>query len=265
MQKFKRIAGVLLLMYIFTVIMINFLQEKMIFLPTKLPGDYEYSFVHDFEEVNLTTIEGYSLNAIHFKKVNPKGLILYFHGNAGDLSRWGDIATFFVERNYDVLVMDYRTFGKSTGELSEQALHDDAQLFYDYVLKQYEEERISLYGRSLGTGIATKLASINKPNKLILETPYYSLLDVANNRFPFLPIKWSMKYKLLSYEYIQEVTCPISIFHGTDDKVVSYASGKRLFESIPTGKKTFYTIDGGSHNNLVQFNDYLNGMEEVLK
>jgi uncharacterized protein len=265
MQKFKRIGGVLLLMYTFTVIMINFLQEKMIFLPTKLPGDYKYSFAHDFEEVNLTTEEGYSLNAIHFKKVDSRGLILYFHGNAGDLSRWGDIASFFVERNYDVLVMDYRTFGKSTGELSERALHDDAQLFYDYVLKQYEEEQISLYGRSLGTGIATKLASRNKPNRLILETPYYSLLDVAQDRFPFLPIKWSMKYKLLSYEYIQEVTCPIYIFHGTDDRVISYDSGKRLFESIPTKKKTFYTIDGGNHNNLVQFNDYLNGMEEVLK
>ena len=265
MQKFKRIGGVLLLIYAFTVIMIHFLQEKMIFLPTKLPINHEYSFVHDFEEVNLSTEEGYSLNAIHFKKVSPKGLILYFHGNAGDLSRWGDIATFFVDRGYDVLVMDYRTFGKSTGELSEQALHEDAQLFYDYVLKQYEEEQISLYGRSLGTGIATKLASGNKPNKLILETPYYSLLDVAHNRFPFLPVKWLMKYKLPSNEYIQEVTCPISIFHGTDDKVVSYDSGKRLFESIPTKKKTLYTIDGGNHNNLVQFNDYLTGMEEVLR
>ncbi|MBT8313866.1 MAG: lysophospholipase, partial [Maribacter sp.] len=110
----------------------------MIFLPTKLPQDYRYSFRHDFEEINLKTDDGFVLNSIHFKQVKPKGLILYFHGNAGDLSRWGNITSFFADKNYDVLVMDYRTYGKSTGKLSEDALHKDAQMFYGYALDRYD-------------------------------------------------------------------------------------------------------------------------------
>ena len=265
MQRFKRIAKVLLFIYALITIMLYFLQEKLIFLPSKLPHDFEYSFSHDFEEINLRTEDGVVLNAIHFKKVNPKGLILYFHGNAGNLSRWGNITSFFVDKEYDVLVMDYRTYGKSTGKLSEEALHSDAQLFYDYALKQYNETKIILYGRSLGTGIAANLASRNNPNKLILETPYYSLLDVAKERFPFLPMNWLMKYKLLSHVFIQTVKCPITIFHGTNDSIVPYESGKRLFDSIPQKTIKFYSIDQGEHNNLIEFEAYLEGIDEVLR
>jgi fermentation-respiration switch protein FrsA (DUF1100 family) len=265
MQRFRRLAKVLLFIYALITIMLYLLQEKLIFLPSKLPVDFEYSFSHDFEEINLKTEDDVILNAIHFKQVNPKGLILYFHGNAGDLSRWGDITSFFVDKEYDVLVMDYRTYGKSTGKLSEEALHDDAQLFYDYALKQYNETQIILYGRSLGTGIAANLASKNKPNKLILETPYYSLLDIAKERFPFLPLNWLMKYKLLSHVFIQTVTCPIIIFHGTNDTIVPYKSGKRLFDSIPHKIIKFYTVDRGEHNNLIEFKAYLEGIDEVLR
>ena len=245
--------------------MLYFLQEKMIFLPSKLPQDYRYSFRHDFEEINLETEDGYVLNSIHFKQVRSKGLILYFHGNAGDLSRWGNITSFFVDKNYDVLVMDYRSYGKSTGKLSEDALHTDAQMFYDYALDRYDESDIILYGRSLGTGIATRLAANNNPNRLILETPFYSLMDIAKGRFPFLPIKWLMKYKFMSHEFIQKVTCPIAIFHGTKDRVIPYESGKRLFNAIPHGAKEFFTISEGGHNNLIEFDNYKKGINKALQ
>ncbi len=266
MRKFKRTSGSVLLFYALLTSMLYFFQEKLIFLPTELPQDFKYTFTHNFEEFNLTTKDSAVLNALHFKQDSPKGVILYFHGNAGDLSRWGGIMTFFVEKKYDVIVMDYRTYGKSTGTLSEKGLHSDAQLFYDYALKFYKEDEITLYGRSLGTGIATKLASHNKPKRLVLETPYYSLIDVARNRFPFLPVKWLLKYLFLSHKHIQEVKSPIVIFHGTDDSIVPYESGKRLFESIPTSsKKKFYTIEGAGHNDLIEFDTYTLGIAEVLK
>jgi len=161
--------------------------------------------------------------------------------------------------------MDYRTYGKSTGKLSEKALFMDGQLFYEYALRHYNESSISLYGRSLGTGIASKLASENNPYKLILETPYYSLMDVGQNRFPFLPVKWFLSYQLKNYEFIKNVRCPIAIFHGTEDRVVPYDSGKRLFDSIPFENKEMYTIEGGGHNNLVTFDSYLKAIDTVLK
>lgn len=154
-------------------------QEKLLFLPTNLEQDYVYEFNPDFEEIFLEPEHQVLINAIHFKAENPKGVILYFHGNAGDLSRWGKITEKFVDLQYDIFVIDYRTYGKSKGKLSEEALYNDAQFCYDYLLKQYSENEITLYGRSLGTGIASYLAAKNKPSRLILETPYYSILDVA--------------------------------------------------------------------------------------
>ncbi|MDG5489939.1 alpha/beta hydrolase [Psychroserpens sp. SPM9] len=241
-----------------------FLQEKLLFLPTVLEQEYQFEFKADFEELFLKPTEDVSINAIHFKAEKPKGVILYFHGNAGDLSRWGTITEYFVDKHYDVFIMDYRSYGKSKGKLSEQAFYDDAQYCYDYLLKQYSESDITLYGRSLGTGIATYLASKNKPKQLILETPYYSILDVAKHRFPVFPVAILLKYKFPSNEFIVNVDCPITIFHGTEDKVVPYTSAEKLKAVASKKDITFITIEGGSHNNLIEFEDYLNGIDHIL-
>ncbi|MGC1205993.1 MAG: alpha/beta hydrolase [Flavobacteriaceae bacterium] len=241
-----------------------FLQEKILFLPTVLEQDYQYQFNYNFEELNFETNDGANLNAIHFKAKNPKGVILYFHGNAGDLSRWGTIAEYFVEKQYDVLIMDYRTYGKSKGKLSEAVFYKDADLFYQYLKDRYNEEEITIYGRSLGTGIATYLASKNNPKQLILETPYYSILDVAKDRFPIFPVEKLLKYKFLSFEFIQKVSCPITMFHGTNDSVVPYASAEKLFEIAPKLKTNFVIIEGGNHNNLIDFERYKTTISEIL-
>ncbi len=264
MRRLKIFLQSIIVLYFLVNCMLFFFQEKLIFLPTKLPVDYTFSFRQPFEEFNLTAEDGAVLNALHFKQKSPKGLILYFHGNAGDLSRWGSITTFFVEQGYDVIVMDYRTYGKSTGTLSEMALYKDSQLFYDYSLKLYSEKDIVLYGRSLGTGIATYLAAQNNPLKLLLEAPYYSLEAIAKERFPFLPVNWLLKYRLPSYEFVQAVTAPIAIFHGTEDGVVPYESGKRLYDAIPNSGKKMYSIIGGKHNNLIEFPAYQQGIGETL-
>ncbi|MEX0288450.1 MAG: alpha/beta hydrolase, partial [Flavobacteriaceae bacterium] len=149
MRRLRRGIRILLGGYLLIVIMLYFFQEKLIFLPTKLPQNYSYSFVQSFEEFFLDAEDGGRLNALHFKQDGSRGAILYFHGNAGDLSRWGNIVTFFVEKGFDVIVMDYRSYGKSTGKLSEEALFKDAHLFYDYALKHYVAEDLIVYGRSL--------------------------------------------------------------------------------------------------------------------
>lgn len=242
-----------------------FLQEKLLFLPTVLKQDYQFQFNHNFEELNLETDDGAKLNAIHFKVENPKGVILYFHGNAGDLSRWGLVAEYFVEKQYDVLIMDYRSFGKSTGKLSEAVFYSDAQLFYDYLKKQYDEKDITLYGRSLGTGITTCLASKNNPKQLVLETPYYSILDVAKDRFSIFPVEKLLKYEFPSYKFIKDVSCPIAIFHGTNDEVVPYQSAKKLFEVSPEKLAKLVTIKGGNHGNLSAFDVYHHHIDNMLK
>ena len=239
------------------------LQEKILFRPTVLESNYQFQFQSEFEEINLKSKDGAIINALHFKAENPKGVILYFHGNAGDLSRWGKIAERFLEYNYDIFIMDYRTYGKSRGELSEQALYADAQLCYDYVYKSFPPEKVTVYGRSLGSGIATYLASKHSTNQLILETPYYSILDVAQYRFPMFPVKGMLKYELPTYKFLENVDCPISIFHGTDDYVVPYSSGMKLKDSTDKAIR-FITIEGGGHNNLIEFEHYNSGIEKLL-
>ncbi len=265
MRKAIRSAYWLIGAYLILTTMIYFLQERFIFLPTRLPQEYEYSFNHQYSEFNLNSEDGAQLNALHFKIPNPKGIILYFHGNAGNLSRWGEIAgALSNEYQHDVVVMDYRTYGKSTGSLSEEALHQDGQLFYNHLLDRYPEKDIILYGRSLGTGIATRLAAQNQPGKLILETPYYSLLDIGQRRFPFLPVKWLLKYQFKSFEYVQNISCPVAVFHGTEDEVIPLDSGKKLFQSIPGHSKQFYLVEGGRHNNLSGFDAYHRGLYNLL-
>jgi len=264
MRKFKRIIAIVGVLYMLMISMLHFFQEKLIFLPTQLAQDYEFTFSEPFQEIFLETRDGARLNALHFQQEHSKGLLLYFHGNAGDLSRWGHMAVPFTKQSYDVLIMDYRTYGKSSGKLSEQSLFNDAQQFYDYALQYYSESQIHVYGRSLGTGIATKIAATNSPKQLILETPYYSLVDVAQKRFPFLPVNWLLKYKLKSHDYMKSVRCPITIFHGTEDEIVPYSSGERLFNAIMHSPKKMYTIEKGSHNNLADFDLYQKGMQATL-
>ena len=242
-----------------------YLQEKLLFWPTALAQDYQYEFTHPFEELFLKTEEKAVINALHFKASESKGVMLYFHGNAGDLSRWGIIAEYFVAKDYDVLIMDYRTYGKSTGKLSETALYHDAQFLYNYLTERYAESEITVYGRSLGTAIATHLAAKYNPKQLILETPYYSMVDVAKKRFPIIPGKQLMHYELPTYQFMKEVDCPITMFHGTNDGVIPLESAKQLYHSASDKNITLNIIEGGGHNNLSEFDDYHSLIDEILK
>lgn len=264
-RNVKKALILLIGLYIMIGTSLYLLQEKILFRPTVLAQDFVYTFDSNFEELFLKPDNEAVINALHFKAENPKGVILYFHGNAGDLSRWGIITEYFVDKHYDVLVMDYRTYGKSTGPLNEAALYQDAQFCYDYLKDQYRESHITVYGRSLGTGIASYIASKNNPKQLILETPFYNLEDVAKFRFPIFPLKHAMRYRFASHEYISQTKCPIAIVHGTEDRIVPFLSGKKLFEVAPKAFATFTVVEKGNHNNLIQFDAYHQMIDTLLR
>lgn len=254
----------MLLLYVMVNVSLYVFQDKILFQPTVLQQDYKFEFNHNFEEVFLKTDDEASINAIHFKVVNPKGVILYFHGNQGDLQRWGNIAEYFADKDYDVFVIDYRTYGKSIGELREEALYSDAQFAYDYIKAKYSEQEITVYGRSLGTTFATYVASINNPKQLILETPYFSIVDVAKNRFPLIPVTQFMNYEFPTYKFIKDVDCNTTIIHGTSDKVVPVSSGNKLYETSNKTTTQFVSVDGASHNNLIDFDAYHREINAIL-
>ncbi|MGE9311701.1 alpha/beta hydrolase [Niabella sp. CJ426] len=240
------------------------LQQKLIFRPEKLDAAYRFSFDQPFKELNFKREDGALLNALYFTVPDPKGAILYFHGNKGSLKRWGAIASSLTKYDYNVLVMDYRGYGKSTGTVSELNLQNDARFFYKELLQQFTESQVIVYGRSLGTHFATLVASENHPQRLILESPFTKMMDVAQTRFPILPIKYFLKFPFNSSQCIGKLSCALTVFHGTDDKVVPYALGRQLFEQAGGTNKTLITIPGGAHNNLAEFKEYTTEMERVL-
>ncbi|WP_347924377.1 alpha/beta fold hydrolase [Pontimicrobium sp. SW4] len=264
-RKLKKLALTLLGLYIIVGAILYILQEKFLFLPETLTQDYIYELTYEYDEYFLDTPNEGVINTLHIKANNPKGAILYFHGNAGNLKRWGKIVEYFVTMGYDIYVMDYRTYGKSKGVLSEQALYDDAQVCYNHLKQFWAEDNIIVYGRSLGGAMATKMASLNNPKKVILEAPFYSIADVAKKRFPIFPANSLLKYKLPNNEHIKNVKCSISIIHGTDDYVVPFSSGKKLYEVSPKGKTTLTVIENGGHNNLNEFDKYHQLINEILK
>lgn len=263
----KKIVKIFFIVAVSVYLVLGFLlfafQERMIFLPAKLAQDYDYSFSIPFKEIFIESKGGY-INALLFKNDKPKGLVIYFHGNSGNLSIWGSVVKDFMPYNYDVFIMDYRSFGKSKGALSEDVFYLDAQACYDYLLKFYPENTIIVYGRSIGTGIAANLASQNKPNHLILESPYYSISDVAQHRFPIFPIKPFLKYQFPTYKFIKDVSCPITIFHGRQDNIIPFSSADKLYKSGAHVNINFVTFDDGNHDNISTFPEYKAHIEKIL-
>lgn len=255
-KRIKQIVIALLLLAGVFFMGTYYLQEKFIFLPTKLEQDYQYSFDADFEELFFETEDGARLNALHLKAEKPRGIIVYYHGNAGDLSRWGSICTYFLEHNYDVLVWDYRTYGKSTGKLSEAAMYEDAKLIYKKAMEWYPEDKIVVYGRSLGTGLASFVASKYEPRRLILETPFYDFTSLVKEKVPYLPVDRLLKYRFNNAKHVDDVKCRIIIIHGDQDSVVPQSHGTRLYQVIPEELRKFVGIPGGKHNDLINFDKY---------
>ncbi len=265
MRRLKKIAIVLFVLYAILVLSAYQFQERLVFFPSKMPMNHTYDFCQPFEEFNLTAEDGAKLNAVHLKQDSTKGVVLYFHGNSGNISHLNHVANLISRKGYDAILVDYRTFGKSSGEMSEEALKGDAQLFYNHTLTKYDEKDIILYGRSFGTGVAAGLAAENTPKKLVLESPFYSAVALGKHRFPFLPIDWLSEFRFPSNEYVQKVLCPVYIFHGTDDRVIPYEQAEDLYASVPGALKKMYSIDGGGHNYLQDSEIFKIGMNEVFE
>ena len=229
-----------------------FFQEKFIFLATQLPQDFKFSFDVDFKEINLKTPDHQTINALHFKAKNPKGIILYFHGNRGDLTRWGEISKWFTQFNYDVFVIDYRGYGKSSGVFNEQKMYADALLAYDYVKKQYPEHQIVVYGRSLGSTFAAKVAA------------FYNLMSAIKYQIKFSP-EFLFNYKFRTNNLMNKVSCPVTFFHGTQDEVTSPEDSNRLFDLVTHPQKKVVKIVDGIHGNLRTFQEYTTNLKAILE
>ncbi len=240
-----------------------FLQDYFFFRPEILPKQFEYRYPFPFNEVNFEMEDGSEINGIHFKVPNSMGVVYYLKGNSRSIKGWGKFARDFVSKGYDFFMFDYRGFGKSSGKRTEQALYNDAQSVYKWLSTVYPEDQIVIYGRSMGSGVATRIASWNHPKMLILDAPYYSFLYQVRRYGFWLPLKWLLRYKMRLDQFIKKVTCPIFIIHGDKDRLLSYKQGKMLAELV-SDRATLITIEGGHHNDLPEFPEYHEYLYDIL-
>lgn len=258
-----RTLKLLIAFYVLICIVLFFFQEKMIFFPEKLEKSFKFSFRGRFEEINIQTNDHKLLNGLLFKSDSSQGLIFYLHGNAGSITSWGKVASTYTNLNYDVFLLDYRGFGKSEGSISSQEqLFGDIQIAYNEMKKMYSEDKIIVLGYSIGTGLASKVASVNNPRLLILQAPYYSLMDMMRKRYPIIPT-FLLKYKLRTDKYIRDCKMPIVIFHGNQDEVIYYNSSIKL-KQIIKGTDTLITLNGQGHNGMTDNPEYQADIKTIL-
>ena len=241
-----------------------FFQEKLIFKPEKLKQDFQFKYNIPFREYFFDIEPGVRINGLHFHRENPKGLILYFHGNTRSIKGWAKYARDFYRYDYDVVLVDYRGFGKSTGKRSEKEMLSDMQFVYKNLSDQYTEHHMIVYGRSLGSGFATKIASENKPRYLILDSPYYNFTRAVERFLPILPVRFVLRYHLRTDKWIRHVNCHAYIIHGTKDRLIPIRHSEAL-QKLSPGKITLIRIHGGGHNNLPSFDEYHNFIRDILQ
>ncbi len=250
--------------YAAVIIIIYLVQEKFIFKPEKLRQDFLYKYDVPFKELFFDVEPGVKINGLHFYVKDPNGLILYFHGNTRSIKGWAKYAKDFYRYGYDVVLVDFRGFGKSTGTRGEQVMYDDMQFVFDDLKARYQERHIIIYGRSLGSGFAAKLASDNSPRYLILDAPFYSFRKAVQRFIPILPMKYILRYQILTNKLIPKVNCHTYILHGTKDWLIPIKQSEQLQQLNPH-KITLIRIHGGSHNNLPTFPEYHNFIRDILK
>ena len=249
--------------YIVLMIIAYFIQDRFIFKPEKLSQDFQYIYDVPFRELFFDVEPGVRINGLHFHRDDPHGVVLYFHGNSRSIKGWAKYAKDFYRYNYDVILVDYRGFGKSTGKRSEYAMLGDMQFVYETLKKDFSESSIIVYGRSLGSGFAAKLASQNKPRYLILDAPYYNFSRAVQKFLPIFPLRFMLRYKLKTDKWMKYVTCHTYILHGTRDWLIPIKHSISL-QKINPKMITLIRIEGGGHNNLPSFPEYHNFIRDIL-
>ncbi len=245
-----RIAGVLACLYVALTVAACSWQAKMVYFPHKeiarTPADAGMAY----EEVALRAADGVRLGAWYVPAGSPsRGAVLFCHGNAGNISHRTGLIAVFRRLGFDVLIFDYRGYGRSEGEPSEKGTYLDAEAAWDHLVgaRMVPPGRIVIFGNSLGGGVATHLAAERTPGALVLQSTFTSIPDVGAERIRWLPIRWICRIKYPSLKTIPNVKCPVLVVHSPSDEVIPFHHGRELFAAAGEPKE-FLEIQG-DHNN----------------
>jgi len=273
-----RLARIILAVVIISLILLMTFEDRLIFFPTKYPDGYwavdelpasEGEIAPRIEDCHFAASDGMKLHGWYCTPIRREGanivplaadmVLLWFHGNAGNISYRYDMIRAMMNLPVQVFIVDYRGYGKSEGKPNEPGLYLDAQAAWDYLIgpRRVAAGRIVIFGKSLGGVPAIDLATRVDAAGLIVQSSFTSAADMAATLVPFLPRAF-LRARMDSLEKIQQVHCPKLFIHSQADEVVPYKLGHRLFEAAPEPKR-FYEVKGSPHNST-----YIVGGEEYL-
>jgi len=265
-RKVWKWVKILAIIYILGGVALYFLQDYILFHPVTLKKEYKYDFPEKHKDIDIPISESSNLNIVQFFSTDTitKGVVLYFHENKKNISWYAKYPPYFTKNGYEVWMIDYPGFGKSTGKFTERTLYNWADYLYNFAKKRFNSDSIIIYGKSMGTGIAAHLASLQPCKRLILETPYYDFPSLVKQYFPVYPVNWMLHYKMPTYLYLEKITAPVTIFHGTNDNVIRYSNAERLKKFLKPSDQ-FITIKNGAHNDLFTFKETVEKLDSLLK
>lgn len=254
-------AAVPLLLYVAVLAALWWGQERLLFHPEPLPADHRFALPADVHE-RVVDVPGARLSALHLQLPAPKGLVFYLHGNAGNLDSWFVNADFYRRAGFDLFMIDYRGYGKSSGRIASQAeLEADVRAAWAAVAPRYAGKRVVLFGRSLGSGLAAGLAAELQPDLTVLVSPYASLRALATEHYPWVPGAL-LRYPLATDTLLPRVHTPVLLVHGDRDTLIPPRHSERLARLAPQAR--LLRVAGAGHNDVHGFDSYLRGLRAAL-
>lgn len=251
-------AGIALLLYVF--------QGQLLYQPGRAMARTPQDIGLGYENVTLVTDDGYRLHGWYLPARLGEWTVLFFHGNAGNISQRLDTLRLFHQLGLNTLIVDYRGYGRSEGSPSEHGTYLDATAAWRYLANDrgVPSKEIVVFGRSLGAAVATWLAARHAPGALIIESAFTSIPDLAAKLYPFLPVRLLSRYQYNNRARMTNITCPVLVIHSTADEIVPFAHGRMLFE-IAREPKALLVLRG-SHNDafLISEEQYLRGVRKFL-
>lgn len=242
-----------------------FQQEKLLFAPTVLPAGLPLATAGDIHET-WVDVPGARLSALHLRLPDPKGVVFFLHGNGGSLENWFVSPDFYRRANFDLFMIDYRGYGKSTGRIeSEAQLHADVRAAWASIAGMYQGRKRVIYGRSLGSGLAAALAAgldgAQAPDLTVLVSAYTSMSDLTREHYPWVPQR-VLRYPLRTDALVQRIASRVLLIHGAQDPLIAPRHSEALQALVPGAM--LLRVPGAGHNDLQDFPVYVDGFAQAL-
>lgn len=253
MDFLLRVAGFALLTYVVVVALMYVVQRQLQYFPDRMMYSPVAAGVPEMSIAGLTAADGVEIIAWYAAAAPGLPTIVYFHGNAGSIADRSARVRPWLEAGYGVLLLSYRGYGGSDGRPTEVGLYNDARAAIAYAVAQGAAiGRVALYGESLGTGVAVKMAVEHDVGALVLEAPFTSAADVGAQSYPILPVRWMLKDRFDSISRIADVNTPLLIIHGEADRTIPVSHGRKMFAAARDPKEGVF-IPAAGHGDLRTF------------